>query len=236
MPTQREIRQRVQPEEEMSQIELSKPMITLIAVVAVIVVGLVIMFIAGASKDDEITKDVQAEVSQEELQSIIAKVGELIILPEGQEPMVATVQDAEKLALEKPFFIGSQNGDRVLLYQDKAIIYRPEEHKLINVGPVYVQTNTEEQEINKVSIDVRNGTSVSGAAQNIADQLVATGVFTTTGVSGAAHTNYVQTIIVNPKDIPLNNLAEELNAVIVQELPENEKATKADLVIIFGIE
>ena len=52
-----------------------------------------------------------------EVKDILAKVGKLIELPEGEEPTVATVQDAEKIKAQ-PFFAKAQNGQRVILFSN----------------------------------------------------------------------------------------------------------------------
>lgn len=69
------------------------------------------------------------------------KVGKLLTLPTDEQPTVATVQDKEKLK-DQPFFKDAQNGDKLLIYTkaQKAIIYREEGNKLINVGPVTLDT------------------------------------------------------------------------------------------------
>jgi len=67
----------------------------------------------------------------------IAAVGKLIMLPEGEEPTVATISDIEKLK-DQAFFTHAQNGDKVLIYTTakKAILYRAETNKIIDVAPV----------------------------------------------------------------------------------------------------
>ncbi len=81
-------------------------------------------------------KDPQAEVKD-----ILAKVGKLIELPTGEEPTVATVQDAERLK-EQPFFSKAQNGQRVILYSNAklAILFDEKANKLINVGTINLST------------------------------------------------------------------------------------------------
>jgi len=84
----------------------------------------------------------QAEQLQQENKQLVADVANLIELPLDQEPVIGTVQDAAALAADQKFFSRAENGDRVLIYEDKAIIYRPSIHKLINVGPVYLNSTS----------------------------------------------------------------------------------------------
>lgn len=84
----------------------------------------------------------QAEQLQKENQQLVEDVSALIELPMDQEPVIGTVQDAAALAADQKFFSRAENDDRVLIYEDKAIIYRPSMHKLINVGPVYLNSTS----------------------------------------------------------------------------------------------
>jgi hypothetical protein len=76
-----------------------------------------------------------------EAKAILAKVGRLIDLPTGEEPTIATVQDAEKVK-SQPFFTKAQNGYRVILYTNArlAILFDEKNNKIINVGAINVST------------------------------------------------------------------------------------------------
>ncbi len=69
--------------------------------------------------------------------SLAKQVGELMLLPEDETPTVATVSDMH--ALEgQVFFKNAQVGDKVLMYlaSQRAILYRPSERLIIEVGPI----------------------------------------------------------------------------------------------------
>ena len=61
---------------------------------------------------------------QNEINNVLAQVGSLMVLPEGEQPAVATVVDLAKLE-GKPFFKNAQLGDKVIIYSQagKAILY-----------------------------------------------------------------------------------------------------------------
>ena len=79
------------------------------------------------------------KIAQEETAKLIAQVGKLIVLPEGETPTVATVADPEKLQ-SQPFFTKARRGDKVLLYANakKAILYNPAENKIVEVAPINI--------------------------------------------------------------------------------------------------
>lgn len=80
-------------------------------------------------------------VAQDELKDVVAKVGKLMVLPEGETPTLATVADPEKLKDQK-FFVNAKTGDKVLIYANsqKAILYSPSLNKIVEVAPVNLGT------------------------------------------------------------------------------------------------
>ena len=82
--------------------------------------------------------------AQEEAAALVAKVGKLIVLPEGETPTVATVADPEALR-EQPFFANAKKGDKVLIYTNarKAILYDVENNKIVEVAPINIGAGAE---------------------------------------------------------------------------------------------
>lgn len=77
--------------------------------------------------------------AQKEAEQLVASVSRLIVLPEGEVPTIATVQDPELLK-EQPFFANAKKGDKVLIYTNakKAILYDPVSNKIVEVAPVNI--------------------------------------------------------------------------------------------------
>ncbi|MDQ3018522.1 MAG: hypothetical protein M3Q64_01480, partial [bacterium] len=86
---------------------------------------------------DQLKKEQTQKAQAEDTKELVSKIGQLISLPQDEEPTVATVTDLGPLK-DQLFFANAQIGDRVLIYRQakKAIIYRPSENKIIEVGPV----------------------------------------------------------------------------------------------------
>ena len=72
-----------------------------------------------------------------EIATLVKQFGKVVLLPAG-EPRLLTINNAVALAKEQPFFTGSQDGDKVLVYPDvaRAYILSPSRNLVINVGPV----------------------------------------------------------------------------------------------------
>ena len=76
--------------------------------------------------------------SAEQASKVLKKVGELIQLPVGETPTMATINDAVSAKKAQPFLANAENGDILIIYPNaqEAIVYRPSTNKLIVVGPV----------------------------------------------------------------------------------------------------
>lgn len=76
-------------------------------------------------------------VSQAEVKSLVAKVGKIMVLPEGETPTIATVSDPEALK-DQAFFVDAKKGDKVLIYSNakKAILFDPVANKIVNLAPL----------------------------------------------------------------------------------------------------
>ncbi len=87
----------------------------------------------------QVLKNDPQGVAKQETRDLVASVAKLIVLPEGENPTIATVTDPEKLK-DQPFFANAQAGDRVLIYTNsrKAILYSPKENKIVEVAPLNI--------------------------------------------------------------------------------------------------
>lgn len=81
-------------------------------------------------------------VAKNGAESMIEDIGKLMILPNEETPMVATITDINKLIVDnKEFYGNAQNSDVVLFYSTKAIIYSPQKNIIVNVAPI-VKSNS----------------------------------------------------------------------------------------------
>ena len=170
----------------------------------------------------------QQEMYEREVADILMKVGKHIVLPEGEIPELATVQDAAALAAEQAFFEGTIDGDKLLIYSQKALIYSPSRDILVNVGPIYVS------DIPKLVVDVRNGSDVGGAANDLGELLVSKFNYNVIDVGDADNFDYEETVLVNLGAVDVSILEQELGVTAVTELPSGEADSIAEVVIILG--
>ncbi len=79
------------------------------------------------------------KIFEQEVKDIVDMVGKILVLPEGEQPTVATVTDLERLK-DQPFFAQAKIGDKVLIYTNarKAILYRQKENKIVEVAPLNI--------------------------------------------------------------------------------------------------
>lgn len=112
-----------------------------VGIIAFIVVLLTISIIGyvAFSKTD-------AERAEKEVQTLIADVSELILLPQNEVPLIYTIDDPDFLRIQQPFFADATKGDILLVYPAavKAIIYSPERNIIVNVGVVSTETGTQQ--------------------------------------------------------------------------------------------
>lgn len=78
--------------------------------------------------------------NQDSVEVVKQEVARHMVLPTNEQPALATITDHNKLST--PFLKQTQNGDKLLIYQTnkKVIIYRPSIDRIINVGPVVIDS------------------------------------------------------------------------------------------------
>lgn len=79
---------------------------------------------------------------QEESKDLVGQVSQVMVLPQGEDPVPAEVSDESRFA-DNPAFEGVKNGDKLLIYQEKrkVIIYRPSTKQIVSV--ITIATNQE---------------------------------------------------------------------------------------------
>lgn len=109
-----------------------------------------------------------AERSQ--MESAVAKVDKLMLLPKNEEPTFGVVADQDKVK-NQTFFKNAENGDQVLIYEQAklSILYRPSINKIINVGPLVVGSDGSPYVTSRFAI--RNGTPAAELGPKMAARI-----------------------------------------------------------------
>jgi hypothetical protein len=178
-------------------------------------------------------------ITKEETAWLVEQVSKLMDLPTDETPTIATVLDKDKLK-DQQFFNRAENGDKVLVYMKakKAILFRPNTDKIIEVGPVSMDQNQTGVSGN-VKVAIYNGTSqntdsaLSSVETKLKDKITNLEVVSKTN----AKANYTKTLVIdlsgsNPDKA--KGVADAIDADIGQ-LPSGEsKPDNADVLVIFG--
>ncbi len=87
------------------------------------------------------------EAAKTQVSEAVAKIGQLVDLPSGETPTLATVTDPSRLK-DQAFFANARVGDQVLIYTQakKAILYRPSTNKIIEIAPVNIGSSNPVQQ------------------------------------------------------------------------------------------
>jgi hypothetical protein len=79
-----------------------------------------------------------AEVQLQQVKDIVEKLGKIIKIDDtDKQPAVATITDVEKLKDSQPeFYKNAQKDDYLIVYPNRAIIYREQINQIINIAPI----------------------------------------------------------------------------------------------------
>ncbi len=233
---------------------LSKGSFYVIVVILAVLAG---GSVYGALKYRELARELAdlktRATTNTDIAALVAEVGRLMILPTGEQPTIATVNEVEKLKAQ-PFFVNAQNGDKVLVYASakRAILYRPSEKKIVEVAPVNLNsdaiTSTGSPELVNANLNptplalnntlvIRNGSGILGAIQKFEDSLnqKAPGM-RILNRDTSANSNYQTSLIIDvsgDKPDKARLLAETLGLGI-GNLPAGEATPSSDFLIILG--
>lgn len=113
-------------------------------ILAIIIIGGVAFVYRNQSTEsspNNILDELNVEEQEKENKDIIEKVNELTLIPVGEEPEIATVDDKSKLG-DQAFFSRAENGDKVIIYRNakRVVLYRPSTNQIVETGPLVEPT------------------------------------------------------------------------------------------------
>lgn len=232
--------------------------------------GLVVVALVGAggwwafrsqSSDDlgNLSTAAGTKLTDSQVQAVIARVGKFMVIPSDEKPSVAILHGVKELAAQQPFYRDAKEGDILVVYSSRAIIFDAKANKLVSVSPIQQNTATPVPTAiasgsaqpslsptasgsavlpEKVTVEVRNGTSTSGLAGKTASDLDAKFDWITKPTTGDAKALYKTTTVVDlsggKKPGAVAALEKYFSVKAVTALPTGEAASKADILIIVG--
>ncbi len=111
--------------------------VALLAVVAVVAVGAAIFFWNEAREANSTSDEAIAARNAEESEEVLANLDKVLLTESEDDPTVARVEDPQLLKEANPdFYKNVEEGDHLILYPQRAIIFRNVERRVINVAPI----------------------------------------------------------------------------------------------------
>jgi hypothetical protein len=111
--------------------------------ISVIVSVLIIFGISGGvlwyitrTPESSLTANTLGATTDENPQEIIRKVGSHMTLPPGEIPKVVTVTNVAQMKKTQPFFTSASNGDKLLIYSTKVVLYSPISDRIIDIAQI----------------------------------------------------------------------------------------------------
>lgn len=180
--------------------------------------------------------------AKEEIKELTGKLAKLVVLPEGEEPVVATVTDKEKLK-DQSVFAKAENGDKIVIYAkaQKAYIYRPSSNLLIDVVPVNIGNQqmsiTGVDEKNPLKLALVNGSKNTGITNVLEKRIQDKNIPGVSVVSKATAESdtYEKTLVIDISG-KMAKQAAEMALLVGGEVAtqSTETSSEADMMIIIG--
>lgn len=215
----------------------------LIGLVAVIIVIAAIGFSLKSNQETnrlkqelESLQQTQQQPSDDEVNKLVAEIGKLIVLPEGENPTLATITDKEKLK-DVPFFSKAENGDKVLIYVTarKAYLFRPSTQKIIEVATLNLNTATQDF---TGKLALRNGTATAGLTTRF-EEVLKQGLpkIEVTSRDNAKKTTYIDSLVIDltgSRGSDAQKLATTIGGKVATLPADETKPEGAEFLIIIG--
>jgi len=195
----------------------------------VLVLALVVSIIVGAAHH-------KPEPGIDQLKKVQVEVSKHILLPTGETPTLATINDSSKLK-SQAVFSNAQNGDKVLVYAkaQKVIVYRPSADRIVDVGPLVLDKNGSPYVTAKIAI--LNGSGNSDKLSTMTQAVLAAFPNATIVAKEAASRDFPTSIAIDltKANQPLDEQVADTLGIKSGQLPLGiSSPAPADIVIIIG--
>lgn len=186
------------------------------------------------------------KLTDSQVNYLVGRISQFMVVPVDEQPSVTVITDAQRLADERALYQDAKDGDLLVVFSNRAIIYDPVADKLVTVSSI---DRLEEPTTSaspspsgtpvaaeNVTVDVFNGTTTAGLASSTASDLKKN-AWVTVGKVGDAKGSYTSTVIVDrtggKKPGAIAALEAKFGVTATTALPDGESST-ADIVVIVG--
>ena len=122
------------------KLNINKPILILI-VLLVVAVGLGIFFFVKYKNVVNDPKTAVTEKYKQESNLVLENLKKIILIENTESPTIARVEEPEKLKQKnRDFYKNVQAGDYLIVFPNKAIIYRNSTNQIINIAPITTES------------------------------------------------------------------------------------------------
>lgn len=233
----------------------------ILGVVVVVVVAVGGWYAFSSGSGDELVKlasNPGTKLTEAQVDAVVARISKFMVVPNDERPSVVVLKDAAALAQQQAIFQDAVDGNILIVYPTRMIIYDAITNKLVGVGLVTQNTATPSPTPDgiasgsaqltptpsatpvapeKVTIEVRNGTTTVGFAGKTASDLKKN-AWVTSATANDSKGIYAATVIVdmsggkNPGAIAA--LEKIFGVKAITTLPTGEAKTTANILVIVG--
>lgn len=192
----------------------------------------------------------------DEVKRIVSSVGHHLVLPQNEEPKLVTLSNVAMLKKNQQFFSSAKDGDKMLIYSAKVILYDPIADKVVDIAQIRPPTptggqiqgnsgvvpageNTQVQGVaaKKLSLGILNGSGSKDVLEKVRPVIEKTGNLEITR-SSTANKLYDKSMLISLKNIDNVKHSELSNALSASKstlYPKSEATPSPDLDLILII-
>ncbi|PID99056.1 hypothetical protein CSA80_02985 [Candidatus Saccharibacteria bacterium] len=121
-----------------SKAQSTKAKMFIMILVIISLLGLTGYFWNEARQAKSQTPQAAQERNTKETKKVLAKLKKVLLVDDKNDPTVARIDNPEKLKKDNPeFYKNAQKDDYIIVYKQRAIIFRSNDHgRIINIAPI----------------------------------------------------------------------------------------------------
>jgi len=115
-------------------------------VILVVLAALVLVALAAVmyfKPEKASLSDTASVTTEEQAKTTVSKIKQILLVEGTEDPAVAEIKDVETVKKSNPeFYKNADNGDKLVVYSYRAIIFRESANQIINVAPIVNTTSS----------------------------------------------------------------------------------------------